>query len=322
MPVVGPYDFFAVEWGYREFAAGDNEKAKLEEIAKRQIQDPKLRFGDPNPFEDPSQQTEDLGSDAVAATEMGVANLKRIAGFLVTAACKPGEDYSLLANMYEKLLGQWSREMMHVVNVVGGVERLGFRYGDGDRVYHEVGADYQRRAVDFLVRNAFRVPAELVDPSITLRLQASGSADRMLREGEQVLRSLLAEPRLKRMQEAAARLPAGTAYSVKDLCGDLGRGLWLGLDGRPEVPDFHLRNLQRVHVALLRGVADAGRADSDSGALARRELKEVLGRLDALESLPYDPVLRAHVEDLRVRIRQALDPAAPNREAAPADARF
>jgi len=244
------------------------------------------------------------------------------ARFLVTAACKPGEDYSLLANMYEKLLGQWSREMMHVVNVVGGVERLGFRYGDGDRVYHPVAAEYQRRAVDFLVRNAFRVPAELVDPSITLRLQASGSADRMLREGEQVLRSLLAEPRLKRMQEAAARLPAGAAYSVKDLFDDLGRGLWLGLDGKPEVPDFHLRNLQRVHVALLRGVAEAGRADSDSGALARRELKEVLGRLDALESLPYDPVLRAHAEDLRIRIRQALDPAAPNRETAPADARF
>src|SRR5262249_869269 len=66
IPKIGPYDYFAVEWGYKEFRGAttyEREKAELEKIVARQVKDPTLRFGDPNPGEDPSQQTEDLGSD-------------------------------------------------------------------------------------------------------------------------------------------------------------------------------------------------------------------------------------------------------------------
>ena len=68
MPRVGPYDHFAVEWGYSEFPEGADEKAELENILRRQVDDPTLRFGHPNPRQDPTQQTEDLGADTVEAT--------------------------------------------------------------------------------------------------------------------------------------------------------------------------------------------------------------------------------------------------------------
>ncbi|MHC5544038.1 zinc-dependent metalloprotease, partial [Singulisphaera rosea] len=66
IPIIGPYDRFAVEWGYREFKGAktyEDEKTELDKIVARQLKDATLRFGDPNPAEDPSQQTEDLGPD-------------------------------------------------------------------------------------------------------------------------------------------------------------------------------------------------------------------------------------------------------------------
>ncbi len=106
IPMIGPYDKFAVEWGYKPFPEAttfDAEKAKLDEIVARQIKDVTLRFGDPT-GSDPSAQTEDLGSDAVAATDLGLKNLDRVASYLVKATSKKGEDYELLRNMYQQLL--------------------------------------------------------------------------------------------------------------------------------------------------------------------------------------------------------------------------
>ena len=95
IPIIGPYDKFAVEWGYREFKGArtyDDEKKELDTIVSRQLKDPALRFGDPNPTEDPSQQTEDLGSDALTATSLGLKNIDRVAGFLVKARGQEGRE--------------------------------------------------------------------------------------------------------------------------------------------------------------------------------------------------------------------------------------
>ena len=63
MPKVGPYDYFAVNWGYRQFPKDADEKAELEKLVKVQIDQPMFRFGDPNAGVDSTQQTEDLGSE-------------------------------------------------------------------------------------------------------------------------------------------------------------------------------------------------------------------------------------------------------------------
>ena len=122
--MIGPYDKFAVEWGYKPFPEATSfeaEKAKLDDIVARQVKDATLRFGDPTGT-DPSAQTEDLGSDAVAATDFGLKNLDRVASYLVKATSKKGEDYELLRNMYQQLLAQRNRELGHVVALV---RRLG-----------------------------------------------------------------------------------------------------------------------------------------------------------------------------------------------------
>ncbi len=96
---------------------------------------------------DSTQQTEDLGSNAVEATRLGLRNLERVAGYLVKATSKPGKDYELLSDEYGALLAQWSREMGHVANVVGGVEEINLYYGDASRRFFPNPADYQQQAV-------------------------------------------------------------------------------------------------------------------------------------------------------------------------------
>jgi hypothetical protein len=306
MPRIGVYDHFAVEWGYRQFPEGADEKAELEKIVARQIDDPLLRFGRPNPLEDPTQQTEDLGADAVEATRLGVKNLERVAGFVVEATSNPGEDYSLLENMHGAMLGQWRREMVHVANVVGGVERINLYYGDADRRFFPVDPARQREAVAFLNEYAFDTPEMFLGADILSRIEASGAADRLLAAQSAVLGALIREDRIKRMGEIAAADPAD-AYPAVEMLGDLSAGIWSELSGGSTSVDLYRRNLQRAHVDLLAERLVSDDPASDLPALARGELTDLLASSQtALERGP-DRTTQRHLQDIQARIELALE---------------
>jgi len=311
IPIVGPYDEFAVEWGYKEFPDAktyEQEKKELDKIVARQLEDPKLRFGDPNPAEDPSQQTEDLGSDSIRATELGLKNIDRVAGYLVKATAKSGENYDLLRAVYGELIAQRDRELGHVANIVGGFVRNNVWYPEGKKVYSAVTPEQQKKAVHFLVEHAFRTPKSLIEPDILDRLESHGSADRILAGQRSRLRTLLSPARLDRMSELAARTPE-VAYRPTDLIKDLHDGIWSELAQRPVEIDLYRRNLQRAYVDLLAAPLDNPSADSDLPALARAELervsKDVKAVLDA--KVETSPIVRMHLEDIKTRIEHALD---------------
>ena len=313
IPIIGPYDEFAVEWGYREFLDAETfeeEKEELDKLVARQRDDPKLRFGDPNAGEDPSQQTEDLGSDPVAATEMGLKNLERVAGYLVEATSEEGENYDLLRNMYGQLVAQLSREMGHVANVVGGFVRDNVYYGDADRQYNAVPAEQQKAAVAFLNEHAFNVPGFLLEADVLRRLEADGAADRILGMQRSLLNSLMRSSRLGRMAEQAAVEPGDDAYLPIDLLVDLTDGIFSEIadDGPAEV-DLYRRNLQRAYVDMLIEQVKADSAPSDLPALARGELRRLADHLDGFGNPKGTaPTTRYHLQDLHARIVQALDP--------------
>jgi hypothetical protein len=306
LPRVGVYDRFAVDWGYRQFPEGADEQAELEKIVGRQIDDPLLRFGNPEPREDPTRQTEDLGADAVEATRLGLRNLERVAGYLVEATSKPGEDYELLENMHEALLGQWRREMVHVANVVGGVERVNLYYGDADRRFFPVAAGRQREAVRFLNEHAFRTPRMFLDPDVTGRLEAAGVSERIVDAQRAVLASLLDEERAQRMSELAESA-SGEVYQPVELMQDVTDGIWSELSAAEPRVNLYRRNLQRTHVGLLTEGLASDELDSDLAAVARAQLETIRQR--AREALGHepDPATAAHLQDIDARITLAID---------------
>ena len=310
LPNVGRYDHFAVNWGYRQFRKEADEKRELEKIVKIQVDQPIYRFGDPNASVDSTQQTEDLGSNAVEATRLGLRNLERVSAYLVKATSKEGKDYDLLSNGYDALLGQWSREMGHVANVVGGVQEINLYYGDADRRFFPNAADYQAKAVSFLVVNAFNTPTNFIRSEILARLSADGAAQRVLNAQSQVLRNLISSQRINRLAEIE-QTQGNAAYSPTKLFLDLRNGLFRELDTKPLDFDLYRRNLQRSYLDMLAANLKTPVSNSDLPALSRAELigiRELIRKADATGAAPG---VQAHLADLLARIERALDPRAP-----------
>lgn len=305
VPKIGPYDEFAVMWGYRPVPGADSPEAEretLDEWARRQDDDPMLRFGHADGI-DPTAQTEDLGDDPVRATDYGLRNIRRVMDLLIPATVKDGESYEDLEELYVRLVGQWADELGHVVTVVGGVYRH-TKYGGQEGVVHTpVPRDEQEEALDFLLENAFRTPDYLIDAEVLRRIEATGTVDRIREEQTDLLDDVLQDDRLGRLIEAEA-VRSGDPYPLADMLEDLRRGIWEELDEGSVRVDPYRRNLQRAWVEAM---ADKLDGRSDIRALSRGELREAGDRIDDRIGRSDDRVTRLHLLDVRERIEDILE---------------
>src|SRR4030095_9456366 len=107
---VGPYDVWAIQYGYSEF--GSNEETALKAIAARS-QDPGLDYGtDEDLFMgDPYAMTWDLGTDPVAFAKDQIKLAE--AGFskLAEKGAKKGEGYNEYTRFYGMFAGLYSRNL-------------------------------------------------------------------------------------------------------------------------------------------------------------------------------------------------------------------
>ena len=85
---------------------------------------------------------------------------------LIPATIKPTESNEDLTELYTRLIGQWQREMGHVVNVVGGSSSQE-KYGSqpGAR-FTPFPRQRQHEAMQFLNENVFRTPHFFLDPVV------------------------------------------------------------------------------------------------------------------------------------------------------------
>ena len=143
--------------------------------------DPMYRFGHQQAGDvvDPSSQTEDLGDDAMLASEYGIKNLKRIVPNLIEWTTEAGEDYDDLEEMYGHVVSQFNRYMGHVANNIGGVYEIYKSADQEGAVYTAVPKEHQQRAMAFLQENLFDTPTWLLDKTIFDRIEFSGSVERI-----------------------------------------------------------------------------------------------------------------------------------------------
>ena len=310
IPILGPYDKFAIAWGYTPIEGAktqDEEKAKLDEWASQQMNDPALRFGNSR-NDDPSMQTEDLGSDSVEATRLGLKNLVRVMDMLIPATSKFGEDYSLLQETYASVMGQRNRELGHVVSVVGGVNQTDFHAGRGSEVFRPVSKERQANAVRFLLENGFTTPKEFLNPSVLYRIQSSGAVNQVQSTHRFLLAGLLSEARIARMLEAQTMAPL-LAYSPSQMVADLQAGIWSELAQPAPAVDLYRRNLQRIYLETMRGVlVGDGASQTELRAIARGSMKTLAGVVDRAIVKTKDQATLLHLQDCRVQIDRILNP--------------
>src|SRR5262249_16906499 len=126
IPKIGPYDLFAIEWGYKPITGAKtpaDERKALDELAAKQIDEPFLRFGgeDGPSGVDPTVLTENIGRDGIGGAGLGLKNLDRAADLLLAATTEKGEDYTLLRETYKELLDHRQQWFGAVLKQVGGV---------------------------------------------------------------------------------------------------------------------------------------------------------------------------------------------------------
>lgn len=306
MPLVGPYDKFAIEWGYRPFPGKDRyeEREDLRTMVVEMQEDPVYRFSSPNGA-DPSALTEAIGDDAMRASDYGVENLKRIVDNLTEWTFEEGEDYSQLEEIYGNVVSQWSRYTGHVVANVGGVVRTRKRQGQDGVPYERVSADRQRRAMEYLNRQVFATPEWLVDADVLDRFQGSGALDLVRGRQAAALGQALNVERMKRLVEQEA-FHGDEAYALGEMLDDLRAGVWSEAGGDT---DAYRRNLQRAYLERMGALMeDEDAMRTDVAPFVRGQLAALRGELEAAAAGASHRATRLHFLDAVERIEAILEP--------------
>jgi Met-zincin/Domain of unknown function (DUF5117)/Domain of unknown function (DUF5118) len=310
--LVGPYDKFAIEYGYKPIPGArtpDEEKRTLDIILSRQVTNPWLRFGNYAYYGiDPTTQSENISDDPIEAGRLGLANLDRIAtNYLLTSTSKFGEDYHLLQEMHGELLNQRFTELLHVVPLVGGVVETDYHSGRGEEVFSAVSPERQAKAVQFLTTQGLATPPALFSPIILNRITPSGQVDNVTSLQSVIVSSLLAESRLRRLQDSEAQLGDRT-YSIGRLFADLTNGVWSELDDKSSKIDVYRRSLQRTFLRTVdRRINGTGATRTDLNPIAREVLKKLAGKIDKKAAITKDPTTLAHLSNSRREIVLILE---------------
>jgi hypothetical protein len=320
---IGPYDRYAVRWGYRHINTPDprDEASILNRWIVDRADDPVYRYLPQSgglAGVDPRAQTEDMGDDPVASSRYGLENLKRIVPRLPAWTATPGEGYDDLAELYGEAVRQYRRYVNHVVAVVGGAY-VDLKSSDQEGVVFDgVPMGRQREAMRFLRAEVFTAPEWLNDRAILDRIGPVGRRDGLTGLQVQVLEALLSPARLGRLMDMQVLQP-DDAYPVALFLDDLRAAVWPGV-GQVRTIAPYRRALQRAWVERVAALMDDDPATgpfapdealrrSDLRPLLREQMSDLADDIRAGLVLVRERVTRAHLEDLLVRMQAVLEEA-------------
>lgn len=172
---LGPYDDYAIEWGYRYFSdqTPESEKVLLNEMVDKKSMDPVYMFGSGG--NDPDTQTENIGDDPIKSSEYGLKNLKIVAKNIDKWTTTEGQSYDDLNELYNEMIGVYRRYIYHVIKMVGGVNETLMRKGQDNTPYKNLDQALQRQALDFLHVNLWDTQNWLIQKSLVSKIKDEGS---------------------------------------------------------------------------------------------------------------------------------------------------
>ncbi|MDA9827988.1 zinc-dependent metalloprotease, partial [Flavobacteriaceae bacterium] len=268
MPDIGVYDKHSVRWGYRpipDAKTAKDEKKTLDKWIRDNENSLMHRFGSAGI--DPSSQTEDLGDDAVKASEYGILNLKRIIPNLNKWTSEDGKDYSDLQTMYGQVLSQFNRYMGHVSSNIGGVYQYYKTYDQEGPVYTHVKKSHQKKCMNFLNDQLFETPTWMIDNNILNKIEFAGITNRIRSTQSRTLNSILDFGKMARLIENEA-INGKAAYTLIDMMSDLKRGIWKELYTHKTI-DVYRRNLQLAYLDRISYIMNEEQGSIPSWARGR-----------------------------------------------------
>ena len=306
-PRINDYDKWAIEYGYKptEFKTPKEDHLYWNKVIIERLKDhPELWFGGEGTDSDPRAQREDLGDDAVAASNYGIANLKRIIGKLPEWNAEEADQYENLSRMYTSLTGQYNRYLGHVSANIGGrfVTNHSIEQAGVDK-YAPVPKERQKRALNWLNDNLFRKPSWLVaEPWIFNLTDRPDTYLYTLVNNVVSASNLLNIQKLSRMEQFTTYGSDNYAPQeyLDDLAGMIFEELYKG-----RATDSYRRYLQRRYVTVALEVVNSPAAETTDGrTLLLGQLLDIQKKAGKAKS--SDAATHAHWQSLAKQIEKGL----------------
>ena len=315
---VGPYDIWAIQFGYTPFKTAAEKMALLDQSTK-----PELIFGNdaddmrsPGKAIDPRVNVGDLSSDAIQYA-INIYDLTNdMMGNLKLQFSEKGQSYQDLRRAYYLLSGQRSNAGDVISRYIGGVyvDRAMIGQEGGTQPYTPVSLEDQKRAMNALSKyifapDAFDAPNDLYN---YLAMQRRGYHffsgtedpkihDQVLNYQKNVLNHLLHPRTLQRITDSQLY---GNDYSLSSMMSDLTDAIFKA-DIYGNVNSFR-QNLQVEYTNRLIGMLlgnSADRYDNNSKSMAIYSLNKI----KSMTAPSGDVSSRAHKLYLRTLIDNAMD---------------
>jgi hypothetical protein len=314
-PVLGPYDLWAIEFGYKDVKT----KAELESILALSTK-PELMFGNdaddmrsPGKAIDPRVNTGDLSNDQIRYSADRFELVNDMMKKLKAKYTKPGQSYQEMRQAFFILNGQYDQAATIVSRFIGGVyvDRAMIGQVGSTKPFTPVSYADQKRAMNTLNKyvfapDAYKTPNELYN---YLALQRRGfnffsspedpkMHERVLSSQRGVLSHILHPNTLQRIVDSQLY---GNTYSLSEYMMDLKNAVFAA-DQAGNVNTFR-QNLQVEYVKMLITITTSKDYMHTVKSTAVYLLKDIRGKLSAAGDLST----RAHREHLRTLITNSLD---------------
>jgi hypothetical protein len=329
MGTLGPYDYWAIEYGYKEIPAAQ-EATELKRIAARSSE-PLLAYStdeDASAAIDPDASLGDLGSDPLDFVSRRVVLARELLERWQDRQLKPGEDYSVLRRNVGRALSQVGASSLIAARYVGGVTVVRDHAGSPRPPLYPIAPARQRAALDLLATSLFsfesfrfrpefmqRLTQDYLDRDDTFDVGLSQPGidyslpTQVLSIQAKVLRQLMSDVVAQRILDSQAKVPRpDEAFRLIELYGGLHRAIFSELKSGRDI-DLFRRNLQREYVALLATalVRPSATLPADARSQLRAEARLLRNEIAAAQSRPgHSPEAKAHLADAQGTLDEAL----------------
>ncbi len=338
MITVGPYDIWAVEYGYQQ-TTPQTEQAALEKTLARATEpllayatDEDAGFGSLVEGIDPEVNRGDLGNDPLGFYEKRFSVARELWDRWQNKPLPNGAQYEQLRRNFERGFNMVSQVSELTAKYVGGVTVLRDVAGTGRQPLTPIAADKQRRALNLLTKNLFEVNSFKFRPDFVGKLTIDPDSrfdsfdddfglggipsvdysvsSRILGIQRGALGQLMRDSVAARVINAPERLSdASKAFTVAELYSTLQRAVWSELSSASAAISPMRRNLQREHVRMMaQAVANPSpRTPADARALQREFAIDLLAKLrtaGAKKGLSIEN--RAHISESIALLDAAL----------------
>lgn len=316
---MGPYDHYAVNWGYRKIPNSfnpDSEVAILDKWIEEKANDRLYKFGNQGSNFDPSSQTEDIGNDAMKASTYALKNLKIVSENLEQWTSEQTNDFEDVKELYSELLNCWNRYVGHVATNIGGVYETYKKPSQAGDIYSTVPKIKQQEALKWLQENAFNSPTWLVNTSILKNTDYTGYVEKFRNLQVRALNKILNLETLGRLQNGL--VIDKESYKPITFLQELRIGIWSELDTNQNITIYR-RNLQRAYIERMEFLMNEefkntsskefyNVSQSDLRALVRGELNSLQKNIQNKKGLQTSIENKYHLEDCLFRIDAILNP--------------